>query len=281
MTLDEMNKTASEALGYFIKTMPDVPFTEKDIVFSFAEKSEMVKRLLELRAEHCPEKIHTDSQLKQLGESIAGNAMLGREKSVVLMRSDMKIGKKDFRRIVIHELMHLFCEMLEMDEEHFIDIYGTGTTYDVSAEEDKTYDGMIVAGYTVWSEFIAEYYAVKLVEKNRFAFVQIAETVEQSFCEVTVEDLDDSKKSFAMLCAYWFNCVDFAESYEALHKPDTFMRVDEPHGEDTQNALLVCVKHIYNQMQKDKPWKISEEFICDLGVKFSFFRLQNSLYLSC
>ena len=64
---------------------------------------------------------------------------------MVLVGMDSKIGKKDFRRIIVHELMHIFCAKLEMDGDHFIDIYGSGTTPDIDPE-DKTYDGVIVAG---------------------------------------------------------------------------------------------------------------------------------------
>lgn len=33
------------------------------------------------------------------------------------------------------------------------------------------------------------------------------------------------------------------------------------------------------QMQKDKPWKIDEDFIYVLGFRFSAFRIKNNQYL--
>jgi len=135
LKLEEMRQCAADTLTFFIQAMPDAPFTEGDIVFSFAKKSEMASRALELCAQYCPEKIINGSQLNHLRKSIAANALIGREKSAVLVHIDSKIGKKVFRRIIIHELMHVFCGKLEMDGEHFIDIYGSGTTPDVDPED--------------------------------------------------------------------------------------------------------------------------------------------------
>ena len=277
--MDEMRACAAETLTFFVQAMPDVPFAEKDIVFAFAKKSEMANQALELCAQYCPEKILNESQLRQLGESIAANALIGRGKSAVLIRSDNKVGKMDFSRIVFHELMHIFCAKLEMDDTHFIDIYGSGTTPDIDPE-DKTYDGMIVAGYSVWSEFIAQYYAVKMIDKKRHGFTEIAESVTRLFHDVHVDDLEGSKGAFSMICAYWLTCTDLDESLDALEKPGMFMPIEEPHGVETQEALFNCIDYLYKHMQNDKPWKISEDFIYGLGFRFSIFRLKTANILN-
>ena len=54
----------------------------------------------------------------------------------------------------------------------------------------------------------------------------------------------------------------------------------EPYGNETQNALRNCIEYIHEQMQKDKPWKINEDFIYALGFRFSMFRTMNSFYLA-
>ena len=273
-----MRTCTAETLSNFVQVMPEAPFSEDGIVFTFAKKSEMTNRALELCAQHCPERIFTESQLNQLGESIAANALIGREKSVVLIRIDSKIGKKDFRRIIAHELMHIFCAKLEMDGEHFIDIYGTGTTPDVDLE-DKTYDGVIVAGYDVWTEFIAQYYALSIIDGKSSEFADVSDYITHLFHDVHVFDIDRSKGSFSMLCAYWFSCMDFEETLDILNKPGTFLPTNEPHGEETQKALFDCVDYLHHQILNEKPWKITEDFIYGLGFRFSVFRIKNSQYL--
>ena len=53
------------------------------------------------------------------------NAIIGREKSAVLVRVNSKNCEQEWRQIIFHELMHIFRAKSEMDEEHFIDIYGS------------------------------------------------------------------------------------------------------------------------------------------------------------
>jgi hypothetical protein len=273
-----MKICAADTLKFFIEVILDVPFTENDIVFEYAKKNDMAKKALELCAVHCPEKVFTDTQLQQLNESIAANALIGREKSVVLIRLNSKQSKKDFKRMIFHELVHIFCGKVEMDGEHFIDIYGTGVTPDI-APENQIYDGLLSAGYTVWEEFIAHYYAIKMIDKEIFAFSRIADGVFHSLPHINALNFEGSKGDFSFMCSYWFNCNDLEKSLGKLNEPDTFFLSDKQYGTETQNALRVCMNYIYKQMQKEKPWKIDEDFIYELGTKFSFFRNYNTLYL--
>lgn len=277
MKLDDMRTLAAETLKYFIQSMPNMPFNEDGIIFDFVKKSDMSKRALELCAIYCPEKIFTDSQLRQLNESIAANALIGREKSVVLIRINSKSSKIEFRRMIFHELMHIYCGLVEMDGEHFIDIFGTGTTPDV-APEDKTYDGIIVAGYTVWTEFIAQYYAIKMIDTKGHEFSDVQQYINGLFYEVNVLELEKSKGSFSMLCSYWLTCEDFSDTFTALGE-GVFMPKNQPHGAETQKALYACIDYLHKQLQKEQPWKISEEFIYQVGYKFSMLRMMNSMLL--
>jgi hypothetical protein len=174
--------------------------------------------------------------------------------------------------------MHIFCGKLEMDGEHFINIYGSRTTPEV-APEYKTHDGIIVAGYTVWTEFIAQYYAIKLVDNKPYTFDSAAKYITHLLLEVNGRNLEESKGSFSMACACWFNCTDLEETIADLEEPDTFIPSDEPHGEETQKALFNCIKYIHSQLKNPKPWKINEDFIFELGFKFGMFRTANSFYL--
>jgi hypothetical protein len=94
----------------------------------------------------------------------------------------------------------------------------------------------------------------------------------------TEGDVEGSKGAFVMICAYWFNCTDFDEVYTALSQPGTFMPEDEPYGNETQNALRNFIEYTHEQMQKEKPWIITADFIYTLGFRFSMFRTMNSFY---
>ena len=205
MKLSEMHKLADETLDLFLQTMPNPPFVASDIVFSFARKSEMASRAQELCSLYCPEKILNDSQLLDVGESVAANAFIGRKKSAVLVRIINKINERDFRRIIAHELAHIYCGLKEVKvaEGHFIDTFGSGTTYDVS-QEDMEYDGFLVSGYEVWSEFIAQYYAIKLIDTKPYLFVRAVDYISKFMRDVTVDELHLSKSSFSIYNVYFY-----------------------------------------------------------------------------
>lgn len=279
MKLTEMQICANETLTYFMQTMPNVPFTKNDIIFAYVKKSEMAKRAKELCIQCCPDKILNDSQCQQLNQSIAANALIGKEKSAVLIRVNSTLGRKDFRRIIFHELMHIFCAKLEMDTEHFIDVYGSGTTPDCDPE-DELYDGLIVSGYKVWNEFIAQYYAIKMIDCRKYEYSEVAEYISYLLQEVSGSDIEGSKGAFSMICAYWFNCTDLEETLNSIDKPDTFVSNEEIYQVEVRRTLSKCMYYIYDQMQTEMPWKISESFIYELGDKFNAFRTMNSLYLS-
>ena len=128
MNFIEMHSIASDTLEYFIRTMPDVPFTEDDVVIEFAPKARMAERARVLSAQFVPGKTINASQAQELTDDIDANALIGKEKSVVIARINSKRSEQAWREIFFHEFMHIFCAKLEMDGEHFIDVYGSGTT---------------------------------------------------------------------------------------------------------------------------------------------------------
>ena len=52
MNLTEMQFIASDTLEYFIRIMPDVPFTVNDVVIEFAPKTKMAERARALCARY-------------------------------------------------------------------------------------------------------------------------------------------------------------------------------------------------------------------------------------
>jgi hypothetical protein len=131
----------------------------------------------------------------------------------------------------------------------------------------------------VWAEFIAQYYAVKLVDGQDFGFADIMDFVSECLSEVHTDELIGSKDSFSMMCAFMLNCSDFEEILSRLADPDTHILGDKPYGAETQRALYDFLEYIYIHMQKEKPWKIDEDFIITLGYKFNAFRMYNSMFL--
>ena len=277
LTLDEVQRCANDTLFYFLETMPDVPFTHSEIIIEYVKKKGMARRARELCAIYVPDKIINESQAKQLNTSIAANALIGKEKSAVLVCSDYRATDEEWRMLFFHEFMHIFCAKTEMVGDHFIDIYGSGTTPDVDPD-NKIYDGYITAGYKVWSEFIAQYYALSKACNDSYDFPDVADFVNELLSEVSVATNELSSSSFAMACSYLLTCDDVGE---ILNPPSELNDSADkaPYEKENRSALLNCLSYLYEHLQNEKPWKISEDFIENLGGKYIMFKTINSVFL--
>ena len=278
MTIKEMWDCATETLLYFIQIMPDVPFTEDDIIIEFVPQKDIVERYKELRDKYCPERIVNDSQFQDLAVNAKGNAIIGREKSAVIVCIDRKQDTDNLRRIMFHEYMHIYCAKTEIDGEHFIDIYGTGTTPERGGDFD-IYDGQLASGYDIWEEFIAHYYSFKYTEKRKYAFSTLELEYIFDLLSDIVADNMYAKGSLSYVCAILLTCTDADKILENLKTPNFIYSDDNPNGKIARVAFSNCLSHLYSQMQKEKPWKINEPFISEIGGKYTWFAAINSIYL--
>lgn len=275
MTLKEMQSCASETLAYFLQIMPNVPFSADDVDIQFAAKKDIVARFKDLCAQCAPERLRslTDSHFDMLESQIFGNAIIGKSTSAVVVRINYKIERDNLRRILFHELMHIYCAKTEMDSKQFIDIYGTGHTPDPDPA-DREYDGCVNAGYAVWSEFIAEYYAIIKTMKQRFYYDDIVEYTFSLLAEVHIAN-ENRKTDFSMLCTWLLSCVDCEDALAKI----AGISDGSPEGIATVEALRDCLTYLCEHMQQENPCHITEDFVYTLGRKHLMFTLQNSQYL--
>ncbi len=277
LNLKHMKACAAKMLAYFIEVMPDAPFTEDDVVIEFVKPGELVEKYLELRDKYAPEHIINESQERDLRDNVVANALIGRETSAVLICYYPSIKINDMRRILFHEFMHIYCAKMEMDGEHFIDIYGTGTTWDTDPL-DMEYDGLLASGYILWSEFIATYYAILHTEPQEFSTLDIKPIAKRFMRKVTNDNLVDSKATFAYVCSYLFNCTDSRSELLELYTNGFIWDRSAPYGKESHQAFLSCTEHLSRRLSDSRPCRISEEFISELGAKFISFRMMNSMY---
>ena len=271
-----MQICAADTLSLFLEVMPDAPFSKDDIIFEFASRKNMAERAKALCAQYCPEKNINDSQSRQLNEDVAANALIGRQKSAVIAWKNHRLGKKEWRRIIFHELVHIYCAKMEMDGEHFIDIYGSGHTYDAEPE-NEIYDGTLNAGYVVWSEFIAHYYSIKYTEKA-YRFVDVSDYAYGLLEEVTTANIMGSKAVFSMAAACLLATRDAPDMLRDLENTNDIDLDEAAHGKQARISLHSCLELLHNQLQTDKPWRISEDYISGLGSAYMGFMMFNSLF---
>ena len=214
MNLKEMQSCAAETLTYFIQTMPEAPFTENDIIIEFASKKNLAEQAKVLCEKYVPDKKINESQSRQLNESIAANALIGKDKSAVIACINYKTDEQSWRKIFFHEFMHIYCAKMEVDGEHFMDVYGNIHTLDEN-HENKIYDGYINAGYELWSEFIAQFFTLKKTERS-YRFDEALNFIFDLLGDVTIKYIIESKATFAQVCACWLACADAAKTLSEL-----------------------------------------------------------------
>ena len=280
MTLEKIQACAAETLSLFMRTMPDIPFAEEDITFEFVPRQKMVERAKALYALYRPDDSINDTRAWELENIVAANAIIGRERSAVLACVDLKNTRQEWRDVFFHELMHIFCAKSEMDGEHFIDIYGSGHTSGKNPD-NKDYDGALNVGYVIWSEVIAQYYAL-VKASGRFSFARIdMQTIAEHLLEVHSGASPQScKRCFSMACSYLLACSDAGKVLSRIGTPDFIWKDGAPYGQESRTSFLACAKLLYEHLQNDKPWKITEEFIGDLGTAFFMFKMMNSFYMT-
>lgn len=274
MKLKEMQSCATDTLYYFIEVMPDVSFGADDIHIEFAPKSKMAERFKALCGMYSPDRPISEFHEYAIENNNFGNAIIGRDKSAMVLRAEYRIDEHNLRRIVFHELMHIYCAKTEIDGEHFIDVFGSGHTPDPDPE-DKVYDGHLNAGYFVWNEFIAEYAATMIMSPVKHSFAEAAPAVFGLLDEIVIGN-EESKYSFAMMSAYVLSCSDAEDILEDM----SFIVPDNiPNGERTITVLQNCLCYLYEKVQSENPYKITEEFIADLGSLYITFLTMNSIAL--
>lgn len=272
MTLNEMKSCTVQTLSLFVESMPDVPFGEDDVEIEFTTKKNIVERFKALCAQYAPERPTPEEHCRQLKDTVFANAITGRGKSAVIVRIDYKMDEHNLRRILFHELMHIYCIKTEGAED-FIDSYGSGHTPDPNPV-DKAYDGCVNAGYFVWSEFIAEYYAVLKTAPVKHCYDDIADCANALLSEAGAGD-DNGKGAFSMAAAYILSSADVDEILDENAAPD--IAEDVSRQDSATSRLVSCLRYLQEHIQSEQPCKITEEFIYELGYKYLLFAMSNSL----
>ena len=266
-----MKDYAAKTLAYFIKSMPDVPFTESDIIFDFAPPPRMATRYKALCEQYRPREIIIKEHEEQLANGTSGQAVIGESKSAVLVCTKQKYFKANLRYVILHELTHIYCAKAEIDDKHFIDIYGSGKPYNG--------DEALCDGYYIWSEFIADYYADKYSNIGQFTFESVRDEISQCLYKDITAGIKDNRRDFEWACLSLLTVFDAESIINRLNELD-IIPGNSTYAQDARRLFNECVRLLYKQIQIEKPWKINEKFILELGEIYLAFETVNTL-LSC
>lgn len=270
MTITEMCERAKQVLIYFLQTMPDIPFGEDDIIFDFATPNKMFWRYKALCEQYRPRRIILKEYEEQLANGISGQAIIGEGKSAILICTKQPLLKANLPYIVFHELMHIYCAKIEVDGQHFLDIYGSDTPYET--------DEVLHDGYHIWSEFIADYYAVKHTQRGQFTFESVRDDILQCLEKDITGEGKDSRRDFVCACLNLLTMHEAEAVLPRLTDSDIIFSGNSTKAQNIRRIFANCVQLLYKQIQTTKPYKINEDFIVELGESYSSFETANTLY---
>ena len=269
MTIADMRECADRTLKFFFQTMPDIPFDENDIIFDFAPPTRMFARYKLLCEKYRPREIILKEHEEQLANGTSGQAVIGENKSAVLICTKQQFLKANLRYIIFHELMHIYCAKTEIAGKHFVDIYGSGEPYNN--------DEALRDGYYIWSEFIADYYADKYTGSGQFSFESVRDDIRQCLYKDIAAGGKDNRRDFEWACLSLLTLFDTESVINRINELD-IISGNSTYAKNARRLFDECVQLLYNQIQTEKPWIITGDFIGELGENYLSFESVNTLY---
>jgi pyrimidine deaminase RibD-like protein len=75
----------------------------------------------------------------------------------------------------------------------------------------------------------------------------------------------DSRRDFERACKIILTASEPEKVIARISEPDYLITGNGEYADKARNILSDCLRLLHEQAQKEKPWKISEDFISDLG----------------
>ena len=169
---------------------------------------------------------------------------------LIKAKDDLTVG--ELFHTMIHELCHIYFRREEIEGGHFYEQYCLEPFTTGNVDEN------ILNGYEIWMEFIAEYYAMQLApEFDYYNYMyDYVEQIEESFKNVQIGD-----PSVKYSLSFWLAAI--MDTKEA--RCDGWARIEEILSE-IEFPFVSLAKQIYEHIQDDIAYKITSDFIYEIGA---------------
>lgn len=217
--------------------------------------------------ENYPEVI--EEQMLEPGyyRSIRAEAFVSSDRKGMILRTDTGEHDLAWRHLVLHELCHIYAVTHELDGANFY------KKYCIDYAEGEIQDGIINAGYAIWREFVAEFFA-HLLDEDLMDGVLDANVDHLEWLLDDIEDLvDDAKYCVSAVL------IDLFTTREVMQEPDIegvlalTGQFDRLSSENWKGIIQI----IYEQIFREEFYKIDIDFISELGSYY--ISLKTELYM--
>lgn len=250
-----MSKYSKEQLMKYLNTALDV-FEQKmsfyirdNLIIEFFNGRNANKVYVEFCKNHFPDRYEEDHTLKDTGaEAFIQNGKYG-----LLIRESINMPPIDIQFMMFHEVAHLFCITHEYDGKSFYDEYCLEGC------------GEFAAGYAIWREAIADMIASQLYMNYGTCPISVRkDLIANYYFEINARN-PDSKKLMSLIIGY----VMLSREIHSAKNITEAKKVIESIG-IRDHIFVSCLEDIFNHLliQGEKYYKITPDFIYDLGLKY-------------
>ena len=193
------------------------------------------------------------------GEAFIGGRIDGVEIDGILLKIYSELSEEQLYHTTLHELSHIFCCREEIEGGHF---YKRFCSMIPNTPEERFTDGIINAGYAIWKEFIAEFYAQVVDSDSEILYhvFEYEDSIRQRL-EWIVPDNPSAKYDMSFLLVSILSTVEgLSDSWDEL----------EGYLRDMRFPFVATVRIVYEQVHTDKAHVITWEFISELGNVYLF-----------
>ena len=206
--------------------------------------------ILKYRFKH--EKVDEEYFQNTDGEAFAYGKLEEKDINGILIKAKDDLTVGELFHTMIHELCHIYFRREEIEGGHFYEQYCLDSVTTGNVDENILY------GYEIWMEFIAEYYVMQLApEFDYYNYMyDYIEQIEESFKNVQIGD-----PSVKYSLSFWLAAI--MDTKEA--RCDGWARIEEIISE-IEFPFVSLAKQIYEHIQNDVAYKITPDFIYEIGA---------------
>ncbi|MCM1269871.1 MAG: hypothetical protein NC122_00265 [Faecalibacterium sp.] len=214
--------------------------------------------------QYFPNWLNEDYMTEGYFESFAASAFVG-EKYGILIRLDLDMTAAEWFEIFLHEISHIYCSVNEIDGGYFFDRFCNGSK--------GVEDGIMNAGYAIWREAIADIMAHELNPYSGMYIVQYVKPhVDELYRSLSYKN-PDSKKAMSLILAYLMLTNEIRQSenwQQAEIQIRKVMKFDD-------EMIYRIVELVYENLRKSEYWRITSDFIMNIGEAYLWLLTNKSI----
>jgi len=204
--------------------------------------------------ENFQDRVHEDYTAAGYFESMAASAFVGK-KYGILIRSDLKWSSYEYFRIFLHEISHIFCTVNEIEGGDFYKKYCCGS-------DDA--DGVIIAGYAIWREAIADIMADYVYSDMAMISLRDVKSDITRLYDLILPHHSGSKKRLSLIIAYLMVSSEVAGTRNWATAENSIRETINFSDE----FIYRIAEMVFENLHDGPFWTITPEFIIDLGEAY-------------